>query len=423
MRRRAKKHDEGQEAGPISALRLLVQGMARSKQDLMAWAHGIGLRALSELFESEADEVAGVKGRHSPNRLHHRWGQTTTQLPFGGRRVQVKRPRIRAKSGQEIRSRVLADFRAADLLPERVLQQMILGVSTRGYEASLEPMAAPVRSRGVSKSSTARQLKRRMQEALKSEVSERLEGVQLAAMMLDGISMGGGMIVVALGVTADGTKKRLGFRQGTTENTATCTGLLQDLFDRGLSIDGPVLCVIDGGKAIRKALEATLGDRAVIQRCQVHKKRNVLDQLPRSVHANVKRLLSEAFRGNNVSLSRKRLRSLLSWLEGEGHSGAAASLREGMEETLTVQALELPEALRRSFSSTNAIENMLGTVRRITRNVKRWKKGKMAERWIATGLREAERRFRKINGCRELPKLLDALAKRQARVDQEAEAA
>lgn len=423
MRRKAEKTGEGQGVGPMSALRTLVAGMARSKQELMSWVHGVGLRALAELFEAEADEVSGVKGRHDSSRTHHRWGKTSTSLPFGGRRITMKRPRLRTKDGQEHRSRVLSEFRAADVLPDRVLEQMILGVSTRGYQASLEPVESMGPSRGVSKSSAARQLKRRMRQTLEASLSERLEGVKLVAMMLDGIALGKGMIVVALGITEDGQKKRLGFWQGTTENTATCTGLLQNLFARGLTIDEPILCVIDGGKAIRRALEETLGERAVVQRCQVHKKRNVLDQLPKAAHGNVKRLLTEAYRGANVTLARKRLKSLASWLDGEGHSGAAASLREGQEETLTVLALELPESLRRSLSSTNAIENMMGTVRRLTRNVKRWQKGKMVERWIATGLKEAERRFRKINAHRELPKLHAALAKRQTILDRKVEAA
>lgn len=423
MRRRAEKDQVRQGQGAFRALLPLIAGMAETKQELLHWVHGVGMRALEELFESEAEALTGRKGKHQALRTHHRWGATKTQLPLGGRRVQVTRPRIRRKSGGEERLSVVDWFREADALPERVVQQILLGVSTRGYGSSLEAIKPAEHPRGTSKSSAARHLQGRMRATMRAQLDERLDEVQLAALMIDGLAIGGGTIVVALGITVEGTKKPLGLWQGSTENATVCTALLQNLFDRGLAIAGPILCVIDGGKGLRKALQDVLGDRGVIQRCQIHKRRNVLAHLPKKAHGNVARLLTEAYHGDNVALSRKRLKSLVAWLEGQGHDGAAASLREGLDETLTVVTLKLSDSLRRSLSSTNAIENTLGTVRRVTRNIKRWRGGDMAKRWTAIGLREAEKRFRRIKGYRDLPKLLQTLADRAVIIDREAEAA
>lgn len=423
MRRKAEKDPVKQGQGVFRALLPLIAGMAETKTELLQWVHEVGMKALAELFENEAEALTGTKGKHQAERTHHRWGSTKTQLPLGGRRVQVERPRIRRKGGGEERLSVIESFRESDALPERVLQQILLGVSTRGYGSSLEPIEPTAQSRGTSKSSAARHLQSRMRATMKAQLEERLDEVKLAALMIDGIAIGDGTVVVALGVTTEGTKKPLGLWQGSTENATVCTALLQSLFDRGLAVAGPILCVIDGGKGLRKAIQDVFGERGVIQRCQIHKRRNVLGHLPKKAHGNVSRLLAEAYSGDNAALSRKRLKSLVSWLEGAGHDGAASSLREGLEETLTVVSLKLSDTLRRSLSSTNAIENTLGTVRRVTRNVKRWRGGDMARRWTAIGLNEAAKRFRRIKGYRDLPKLLQALADRSALIDRNSEAA
>jgi putative transposase len=219
--------------------------------------------------------------------------------------------------------------------------------------------------------------------------------------------------VVALGVGEEGTKTTLGLWQGSTENAALCTSLLQDLIRRGLKLDGKVLCVIDGGKGIRKAIQDVIGELAVVQRCQLHKRRNLKAHLPESCQLFVDRALREAYRSSTADTARKLLRNLISWLEGNGHEDAAASLREGMEETLTVLKLGLPERLRRSLATTNAIESTLGTVRRVSRNVKRWRTG-MVRRWVAMGLLTAEKRFRRIKGHRDLPKLIAALRPKES---------
>jgi len=401
----------------------MVAGMAAAKQDLMEWVQDLGLTALQEVFEADATTIAGPKGEHRADRTHHRWGTTGTELPFGGRRIKVPRPRVRSKSGQEVGLPSVERFQAADPLPERVVNQILLGVSTRGYGASLEAAPPGVSSRGTSKSAASRHLVERMGSKMREYFSRRLEDVSPLVLMLDGIEVARQTVVVALGISADGTKQPLGLWQGSTENAAICTSLLQDLIGRGLKLDGKILCVIDGGKGIRKAIDDVLGDLAVVQRCQIHKRRNLKDHLPKTAQAYVDRVLREAYGSTSVDTARKRLRSLLSWLESNGHEDAAGSLREGMEETLTVLKLELPPSLRRSLATTNAIENMLGTVRRVSRNVKRWKGGRMVRRWVAIGLVTAQKRFRRIKGHRELPALVAVLGSKAAVKTNEGQAA
>ncbi len=424
MRSKAEKRVSTQVAGEGAAVGLdrshqllmpMVAGMAATKRDLMDWVKNVGLEALKVLFEVDATAIAGPKGKHRPeDRTHHWWGSTPTELPFGGRRIRVARPRVRSRSGEEATLPSVARFQAEDPLPERVLNQIVLGVSTRGYGASLEPTPRGVRSRGTSKSAASRHLVERMGSKMRDYLSRRLEDVKLVALMIDGIEVARHTVVVALGISEDGTKTPLGLWQGSTENAALCTALLQDLVGRGLKLEGKILCVIDGGKGIRKAIDDVLGDLAVVQRCQVHKRRNLKDHLPKSRRTYVDRVMREAYGSTSAETARKRMRSLLSWLESNGHEDAAGSLREGMEETLTVLKLELSATLRRSLATTNAIENCLGTVRRVTRNVKRWKGGAMVRRWTATGLLTAQKRFRRIKGYRDLHQLVATLRPKQS---------
>ena len=249
-------------------------------------------------------------------------------------------------------------FREEDPLPERVLNQILVGVSTRGYESSLDKPAAQLKSRGTSKSAASRHLVSQTSKKLEEYLARRLEELELAALMMDGLEVAGQTVVVTLGITIDGTKVPLGIWLGSTENAPVCTALLQNLLERGLRIDESILCVIDGGKGIRKALLDVFGDLAVIQRCQLHKLRNLRSHLPKSRHAYVCQTMKQAYKSKSADKARKKLRALVSWLERNGYDEAAGSLREGMEETLTVLKLALPELLRKSLATTNAIENL-----------------------------------------------------------------
>jgi len=428
MRKRAKKSKRmqgGSSHGSQVAQMLLpmVAGMVATKQQLETWVHQQGLRALDELFRAEAAEIAGPKGKHQENRSHNHWGQAEVELPFGGRRVTVMRPRVRSKPGGEVQLPSVEHFRTVDPMAERVVEQILLGVSTRGYGPSLGP-PPPVKTRGTSKSSASRHIVARTKQKMEEHLSRPLGDLDVVVLFLDGIIVAKRTIVVALGVVADGSKVPLGLWQGSTENASVCTALLQDLIRRGLHIERRMLCVIDGGKGLRKALGDVLGDRAVVQRCQVHKRRNVREHLPKERQSYVDQMMREAYTSGTAKTARKRLRSLLSWLERNGEDGAAGSLREGLEETLTVLKLDLKPALRRSLSTTNSIENLLGTVRRVSRNVKRWRDSSdMVRRWTALGVFTAERRFRRIKGFRDMPSLIQTLEEKSLNLDAQQEAA
>ncbi|MFH0902474.1 MAG: transposase [Pseudomonadota bacterium] len=310
-----------------------------------------------------------------------------------------------------------------DPLPERVVEQVLLGVSTRGYAQSLEPLPEGIKARGTSKSAASRHLVEQTKAKLQDKLRGRLDGVEPIALMIDGIEIAGHVVVVALGITLDGRKVPLGIALGSTENAAVCTTLLQDMIERGLVVQSRILCVIDGGKGIRKALNDVLGSMVIVQRCQLHKIRNVLSHLPKKRQPHIRRAMRGAYKSSTVVTARRLLKNLANSLERDGEEDAAASLREGMEETLTVIKLGLPETLRRSLSTTNAIENIMGTVRRVSRNVKNWRNGAMAKRWVSLGVTAAERRFRRIKGHRFLSQLRQVLRKAEKQLDADREAA
>jgi putative transposase len=388
----------------------LVAGMTATRASLLEWVHAHGLVALQAVFKEEAEALAGSKGKHQAGRTHHHWGATATELTFGGRRLQVARPRVRSTEGREAVLPSVAAWRQRDPLTARVLEQIVLGVSARGYAGSLEPGPVGARSRGTSKSAVSRTLRGRLTAALEGQLSRRLDTLELLALFLDGVVVGGQTVIVALGLARDGQKVPLGLRLGSTENAVVCTELLQDLVGRGLKVADRVLCVIDGGKGVRRALQDVLGSAAVIQRCQLHKARNLQALVPQARQGYVRATLRRAYRASTAAAPpRRQLRALSAWLEANGHMDAAASLREGLDETLTVLTLGLPPRLRRFFATTNCIENLIGIVRHVTRNVKRWRDGTMIRRWVGLGLERAAARFRRIKGHRELDTLATAL--------------
>jgi len=350
----------------------MLAGMTITRHHLLAWVHAHGLAALDELFREEAVALAGSRGRHQVQRTHHHWGTTATELTFGGRRVQIRRPRVRGTTGGEATLPSVAVFRGRDPLTARMMQQLLAGVSMRHYEDSLEARPSGRRTRGSSKSAVSRTVVRRTRQRLHEPLTRRLEGLEVVALFMDGVVVAQQTVIVVLGITRDGTKVPLGLRGGSTENAVVCTELLQDLLARGLPLDGRVLCVIDGGKGLRKALGDVLGDTAVIQRCQLHKGRNLDALVPKSRQAYVRAALRRAYQAASATMARRQLTALATWLERNGHADAATSVREGLEETLTVLKLGRPPRLRRFFATTNCIENLIDTLRHVTRNIKRW---------------------------------------------------
>jgi len=388
----------------------LGQLVGSAKEGLLALSVGVGLGVLAELLEEEVDEVVGPKSRHNPERVAVRHGHEPGEVTLGGRRLQVERPRARSADGRaEVHLRTYEHFADRDLLSRVVLERMLAGVSTRRYQRTAEPVGSEVEqdARSTSKSSVSRTFVERTRRALGELMSRRLDDVRLAALMLDGLELQGRTNIVALGITTEGVKIPLGLWEGSTENATVATALLSDLVERGLDPEQGILFVIDGAKALRKAIRAVFGE-APVQRCVRHKERNVLDHLPERDRPAVKQRLRRAWALEDHARALDQLRLLASELE-RSYPGAAGSLREGIEETLTLTRLGVTGSLKRTLESTNPCESMLEIVRRTQRNVKRWSSGEMALRWTAAGMLEAERQFRRIIGYRDLATLVVAI--------------
>jgi putative transposase len=381
-----------------------------AKEGLLALSVGVGLGVLAELMEEEVVDVVGARGKHDPERTAVRHGHESGEVTLGGRRVGVERPRVRSADGrEELRLATYDYFADRDPLTRSVLERMLAGVSTRRYRRTQEPVGAAVEqaARSTSRSSVSRSFVERTRGALGELMSRRLDDVRLAAMMIDGLELQGRCCVVALGITTEGVKLPLGLWEGSTENATVATALLSDLVERGLDPEQGILFVIDGAKALRKAVRNVFG-QAPVQRCVRHKERNVLDHLPERERPGVKQRLRRAWALDDHDRALDQLRALARELD-RTYPGAAGSLREGMEETLTLTRLGVTGNLKRTLESTNPCESMIEIVRRTQRNVKRWSSGEMALRWTAAGMLEAEKQFRKIIGYRDLATLVIAI--------------
>jgi transposase-like protein len=334
----------------------------------------------------------------------------------GGQRIAVRRLRARSLEDGELALPTFEWAAAADPLHAATLAAIAAGVSTRRYAATQEPVPAVHRPSAASKSAVSRRFVKLSQEQLKDWLGRRLDGLDLPVVMIDGIGFGDRVVLLALGIDAKGDKHVLGLREGSTEATRVVGSLLAELIDRGLDAERMRLWVIDGAKALRKAIVQIFGARALIQRCQEHKRRNVIEHLPKDMQPSVKRALREAWSVGDAELARRQLSRLAGSLQAR-HPGAAASLREGLEETLTVQALGMTGALYRTLRSTNPIENLNGLIAHHTRNVKRWKDGQMVLRWVASALADATTRMRRLRGCAQMKSLLKALDAKAAELN------
>ena len=381
---------------------------------------GAGMSVLAKMLEAEREKLCGPRYEHSSTRTASRAGHVPGELSMGGRRAQMPRPRVRGVDGKEIKLRTWEMFAGDDVLNERAVEQMVIGVSTRKYARSLEPV--DVKTRGTSKSAVSRRFVALTEKQLAEVVSGDLKPLDLAVLMIDGIHMADHVVLVALGIDVDGGKHVLGIHEGATENATACKDLLANLAERGLRTDQSTLVVIDGSKALINAVRATFGDKALIQRCQVHKMRNVIDYVPDGMHDNVRRAMRQAYRTKEVDRARTQLKNLARALEKD-HPSAATSINEGLEETLTVKALRLPEALERTLSTTNAIENIQSGIRRVCKRVTTWKGGSMILRWVGAALVEHRRGFRRLRGHAGMRALVTALRARDGAVAQHRKAA
>lgn len=369
----------------------------------------LGLKQIYEILEEERTALCGPRYRHEEGRAAVRSGHVRGELPMGGRTIVLDRPRVRTADGRkEIPLESWGEFREADSLSKRTMEQMIIGVSTRKYQRSLEPLPAEIEYSGTSKSAVSRRVVQGTQKKLDELISRDLSALQFIAIIIDGVHFADHVVLVALGIDENGHKIVLGLHEGATENSSACKELLNGIVDRGVSTSQSILFVIDGGKGLKKAITEIWGKQALIQRCRIHKLRNVKEHLPFSMQVSVSQAMWQAYSLRDVAKAKKLLLNLAAKLENK-HPGAASSLREGLDDTLTIMGLNLPELLEKSLSVTNAIENIFSSVRRISGRVKRWNGGKMILRWSAASLLEAEKGFQRIRGYKQIPKLIEAL--------------
>jgi putative transposase len=380
------------------------------QEGLLAMAVGTGLQVMAAMMNADVEAVCGPKGKHDPRRAAVRHGAGDGSVTLGGRRVPVQRPRMRATDGTgELPVACYELFSQTEVWGRMAMQRMLAGLSTRRYPAGLEPVGERVEktARSTSKSAVSRRFVAATETALAELLAADLSGLDLVALMIDGVHFGEHLCVVALGIGIDGVKHPLGLAEGSTENTSVVTDLLTGLRDRGLDTSRAIFVGIDGGKALRAAVVKVF-DHPVIGRCQLHKIRNVADKLPDHLASTVTKRMRKAYHADSALLAEAQLEVLAKELE-RTHPGAAGSLREGLAETLTVLRLGVPPTLARTLRSTNCIESMISIARTHSTNVKNWQNGNMALRWCAAGMIEARGQFRRVNGHLHLPALRAAL--------------
>ncbi len=386
------------------------------REGLLALAVGAGLQVMAALMEADVAAVCGPRGKHNPGRTAVRHGSERGSVTLGGRRVgYLGRARMRAAGGGgEVPVPAYELFSRSEILGRMAMGRMLGGLSSRRYTVGLEPVGENVEraASATSKSAVSRRFVAMTETALAELLGAPLGNLDLVALMIDGVHFGEHLCVVALGIGIDGTKHPLGLVEGSTENTTVVTELLTDLRNRGLDTTRPILVGIGGGKALHAGIMAVF-DHPVIQRCQIHKLRNVADKLPDDLAAAVLKKMRGAYHATSAIIAEAQLEALTKELE-HTHPGAAGSLREGLSETLTVLRLGVSPTLARTLRSTNCIESMISICRNHSANVKNWQSGNMALRWCAAGLVEAGKQFRRVNGHMHLPTLRAALERHVA---------
>ncbi len=406
--------DEVDELSDVSGeVRLaLSEAVASAREGLLAMSVATGLKVMTAMMDAEITELAGPRGKQDPQRSVVRHGMTRSSVTLGARRVPVDRPRARGTDGGEVTLATFDAFSNDDLLAETVMERMLAGLAARRFGAGQEPVGAQVEqvARSTSRSAVSRRFVKATETALAELLARDLSEVKAAAMMIDGMHIGDYLMVVALAITADGTKVPVGLYEGDTENTTVVTGLLADLVDRGLDGAGGLLFVLDGAKALAKGVRKVFGDQALVQRCTVHKRRNVADHLPEKDREFVDAKLVRAFTHPDPELGERAARELATSLD-RIHPSAANSIREGLQEMFTVRRLGLSESLEQTLTNTNCVESMISIARTTQRNVKRWRDASMARRWTAAGMLVAQAKFRRIKGYKDMPLLLAALAR------------
>ena len=393
---------------PPASRNVVAEVLLDARRSLRELVLAKGLEVFGRLLEEDRTRLCGPKNKPQENRQAYRHGHDEGQVVLGGRRIRLSKPRVRSLAGEELELPHWREASQEDPLSERVFEQMLVGVSTRNYARSLEPEPEGVESTATSRSAVSRQFVARTRGQVEKFLCRPLGDLDLPVIMLDATGMGEHVLVVALGIDAKGHKHVLGVTEGSTESEQVCRGLLGQLVERGLVLERARLFVIDGGKGLHKAIREVFGQWALIQRCQIHKLRNIAEHLPKNKRAWVRAAMNRAWSQATVPAARRKLRELAAQLE-EQYPSATRSILEGLDETLTVIALGVGATLSKTLRSTNPIENLQGTLKRVARNVKRWRGGSMALRWGVSGLLEAQKRFRRVKGFREMPQMIAAL--------------
>ena len=368
-----------------------------------------GSQVLAAMMEQDREDLCGPLWKRDPDRSAGRAGTTQSEVTLGGRRVPIRRPRVRTQGGQEMELPSFAFVANRDPLDDHAINAVACGISTRKYARSLEPLPEAVEERSTSKSSVSRRYVVMTTKQMTKWLTAPLGDRHFPIIMIDGINLGDHMVLIALGIDFEGKKQVLGLREGNTENSRVAKALLRDLVDRGLDPERARLFVIDGAKALTSAIVNVFGSLGAIHRCQIHKERNVLGHLPDHMHQNVKSVLREAWGLSDAKVAKRRLERLASSLKTD-HPGAAASVEEGLDETLTLQRLGISGTLYKKLRSTNAIENLNSGITAYSKNVKRWQGGLMVVRWVSAAIVEAEKKFRRVQGWRDIETLITALS-------------
>jgi putative transposase len=374
-----------------------------------------GIEALSKLMQQDAEDVCGSRHSRGEARRGYRWGRARGKIAFHAGKIEVERPRVRDFAGRELPLPSWEHATEEDWLGKWAMNLMLLNVSTRKFRRAVRlpegDVPAPAGS-GVSKSAASRHFVALSSAQLREWLAADLSGLDLLAVQIDGIHIREDLVLVAaIGIDGEGIKHPLALLEGATENAAVAQALIDSLIARGLDPAVPRLFIIDGSKALSRAIRRSFGRETAIQRCQIHKARNIMERLPKGLHASVRRVLRQAWELDDAAKAERLIRNLAQRLEHEA-PGVSGSLLEGLDEILTVTRLGLPTELRRSLACTNIIENMMGTIRRVSRNVKHWRSASMALRWTGAAMLEAKKGFRRLKAYKQLPALRAALIAR-----------
>jgi len=410
VRKRARKIQRGKQAEQLGRevqLSLNRDELISQAQDaLHCFAVEMGLRIAGKLLEDEVDRLCGQRYVRQEDRQANRYGRQSGVVTLAGQKLSIQRPRVRSVDGcHELPLEMYDLLQRSDAMPEACLKRMVRGVSCRDYEGVVDMAREGF---GVKKSSVSRNFVRATAEVVEELAGRRFDGLRFPVIFIDGVEYAGERMIVALGMDANGKKHVLGLRQGATENAEVVCSLLEELRERGVATDQPTLFVLDGAKALYAAVQRVWGRNALVQRCQIHKRRNIKAHLADEHHAELDRRLDEAWYTTDHAIAVSKLRATAAWL-AKISPDAAGSLREGLDETVMVIRLGVPDVLRRTLSSTNPIESALDVVRTLTNRVKRWREGDMRLRWCSAGLLRAEEKFNRVKGYKAIPQLTAAL--------------